>query len=338
MVSASGPASNRRVREAMRAVHHEAVLHENPSPRAKTVARGVRLTAKPILAVTPISPRIFTRLQELEKRRELPYTSKVTVSPMRLNGVLAESQVPVAGTDGDLTILYFHGGGFFAGSIASHRPMTARLALAARAKVISVEYRQLPETDVAGSVEDAITAYQAVLDLVDDPTKIVVGGDSAGGYLATKVVELANRRGLTPPAGLIGFSPLLSVDPERSDKNVLQVSRVRDAYLPRRRVARIRRLWLPEGSVIEGFASPLHASAWITCPVHFCAVEDEFLRPEVEALAVLLTEKGIDVDLHLWRGLVHAFPVFVDVLPEALEEVEIAAAFARRVTGHDLEN
>ena len=98
----------------------------------------------------------------------------------------------------------------------------------------------------------------------------------------------------------------------------------------------MRRRWLPEESAIEGSDSPLDAVDLITSPTFLVAVEDEILRPEVEALAVQLSARGVDVETHLWRGQVHAFPVVVDVLEESREAVRLAARFARLAVGEEV--
>jgi triacylglycerol lipase len=148
-----------------------------------------------------------------------------------------------------------------------------------------------------------------------------------------KIAELATRRGLTPPAALLTFSPVLSLDFERQDKGILQVSRLRDAYLPIRRIALVRERWVPEGASIEGYASPLLATNYIDSPAFFVAAEDELLRPEVEAMAVQLADRGIDVETHLCRGQVHAFPVMADLIPESRQALKLAADFARIAVG-----
>ncbi len=319
-------------RGPLRASYAAAVLHERPSRRARWIERAARLLLKPLLRLAPIGDRTFVRLRSLDRHRVRPPAADITAEPVDLNGVRAEWMEPAAGRASGLTLLYFHGGGFFAGSINSHRSMCEQLVRQTGGAVVSVDYIMLPEGTIVDSVAEAVAAYAAVLDRVDDPGRIVVGGDSAGGYLAMKVGELCGARGLRPPAGLIGFSPLLSLDPEREDKDVIRIVRVRDAYLPVRRLPRIRERWLPAGSTIEGIASPLDAAEAIESPVHLVAVEEEMLRPEVEAFAARLAEAGIEVELHLWRGQVHVFVVLVDLLPEAREAVRHAADFALRVT------
>jgi len=321
-------------RGPMRVVFDKAVVHESYSFRARVLQRAARLVFKPMLRFTPLNDRSFATIRAFDKlsarRPRSPYVESVRFD---LGGVPVESMVHRYGTISDMTILYLHGGGFFSGSIETHRRICERLARKTGATVISVDYVQLPEGSIADSVQDVITAYEALLELTVHPDKIVVAGDSAGGYLTMKVAELANRRGLQAPAALLCFSPLLSIDPEREDKAVQRIIRQRDAYLPVHRIAQIRERWLPEGSAIEGYASPLHAAAYITSPTFLVAVEDEILRPEVEAMALLLAERGVEVETHLWRKQVHAFPVLAKVLPESEMALQLAADFARRAVG-----
>lgn len=323
-------------RGPMRVVYDKAVVHETYSLRSRVLQRAARIVFKPLLRVTPINERSFAIIQRIDalsvRRKRSPH---VVFEAHELGGVRVEEMRHLHGPESDMTLLYLHGGGFFSGSIATHRRICERLARKTGATVVSVDYVQLPEGSIAESVQDAISAYAALVEVSEHPDKIVVAGDSAGGYLAMKVAELATRRGLPAPAALLGFSPLLSVDPDRLDKDgVERIIRARDAYLPVQRIAKIRERWLPaDGAAIEGLASPLHAAPYISSPTFLVAVEDEMLRPEVEAMALLLAERGVEVETHLWRKQVHAFPVLADVLPESDMALQLAADFARRAVG-----
>jgi triacylglycerol lipase len=321
----------------MRVVYDEAVVHETVSLKSRVIGRATRIVFKPLLRLAPLNDRTLTTLRSLDKLSARgPRSRFVEPVAFELGGVHVESMTHRYGPSSEMTVLYLHGGGFFSCGIETHRRICERLALYSGATVISVEYVQLPEGSVADSVDDAIRAYEALVEMSDRPDKIVVAGDSAGGYLTMKIAELADRRGLPAPAALLTFSPLLSLDPDRVDKDgVKRVARVRDAYLPVGRVALIRRRWVPEGSVIEGEVSPLDAVDHIGSPTFFVAVEDEMLRPEVEAMALLLAERGVTVETHLWRGQVHAFPVLADTLPESRQALRLAADFARRAVGEE---
>lgn len=318
----------------MRVLHEGAQTHHEFSERATKVDRIARLVVKPVLRWTPLNDGVLKKLQSYD-RPVIPAPDIVTVAS-DFGGVPGQMFWPRGGPRSTSTYLYFHGGGFFAGSVNSYRRLLEQIARESGARVISVDYRQLPEVHLADTVNDAIRAYEAVLDMVDQPDHIVVGGDSAGGYLTFKVAELAQRRGLPAPAALIGISPLLSLDPANHRKVAQRAVKVSDAYLPPSRVAQIRKRWLPEGAVIEGFADPFNAVAYISSPTFLLATEDEMLRPETEAFASRLAERELDVELHVWRKQVHAFPLLVSYIPEARMAVADAVGFAeRQIHGED---
>ena len=321
-------------RGPMRVVHTDAVVHETFSRRSWFVQRGARVFAKPMLQLMPVTDRSISVMRGVDRFSSRgPRSRFVERMRFELGGVPVESMIHRYGTDSDMTILYLHGGGFLSCGIDSHRRLCERLALRTGATVISADYVQLPDGTVADSVQDAINVYTALVKTVAHPDKIVVAGDSAGGYLTMKVGELATRRKLPRPAALIGFSPLLSLDPDSVDKGIEQIVRHHDAYLPMTKIARLRPRWMPDGAEMEGEVSPLDATKWITSPTFLIATEDEILRAETEAMAIGLTARGVDVELHLWRKQIHAFPVLADLIPEAEQAIGLAAEFARRSVG-----
>src|SRR3546814_14661445 len=120
-----------------------------------------------------------------------PATSTYTHCPYttvcRSDGPLrARLYVPTADTGARL--VYFHGGGWVQGSIESHDAPCRLLAETSGARVISVDYRLSPEFAFPTPVHDAYAAYLDIVDRADEfcatPTRIAVGGDSAGGALS----------------------------------------------------------------------------------------------------------------------------------------------------------
>ncbi|CAH2600615.1 Alpha/beta hydrolase [Rhodovastum atsumiense] len=112
-----------------------------------------------------------------------------------------------AGTDPAAALpalVYLHGGGWVIGDIDTHDVVCRGLANAARAAVISVDYRLAPEHKFPAAVEDCAAALRFVVaeaeDLGIDPARLAVGGDSAGGNLAA-VMAIMARDGAVPPIG-----------------------------------------------------------------------------------------------------------------------------------------
>ncbi len=308
--------------------HEGAITHGESSREANRIDRIARMIVKPALRWLPLNDRVMQKVQAFDKPIT-PAKDMLTVVS-EFGGVPGEMIQPRGGATSNVTILYFHGGGFFAGSVNSYRRLLEFMARRTGATVVSVDYRQLPVANLAESVSDAIAAYEFLTKSVDAPDRIVVAGDSAGGYLTFKVAELATRRGLVPPVALIGFSPMLSLDMDNHRKAVQIAVPISDAYLPLKRVKHIRSRWLPDGAIIEGFADPFNAVDYISSPTFLLAGENEMLRPETEAFATRLAKREVPVEFHVWRKQVHAFTLLVGFVPEAKVAVSDALTFVKR--------
>jgi len=96
-------------------------------------------------------------------------------------------------------VVYFHGGGWVAGSVLTHDGACAALARDADVVVVSVAYRRAPENPFPLPNDDAyaalawVAANAAALDV--DPARLAVGRDSAGAHLAAGVAIEARERG-----------------------------------------------------------------------------------------------------------------------------------------------
>jgi acetyl esterase len=99
-------------------------------------------------------------------------------------------------------LIYFHGGGGVIGSVEAADPFARVLADETRCQVASVEYRLAPEARHPASIDDAEAAYRALAkmapDLHADPTRLVLVGDSMGGFLCAHVERRVARSGPRP--------------------------------------------------------------------------------------------------------------------------------------------
>ncbi len=115
--------------------------------------------------------------------------------PVRVYRPSAQAALPA--------LLWFHGGGWVTGNLDTHDQICRLLCDAVGAVVISVDYRLAPEAKYPAAADDCMTAYEWTLahaDEVDaDPTRIAIGGDSAGGNLAAVVALCARHEGLPQP-------------------------------------------------------------------------------------------------------------------------------------------
>jgi acetyl esterase len=98
-------------------------------------------------------------------------------------------------------LVFFHGGGWTIGDLDSHDVVCRKLAHEGELMVVSVDYRLAPEHKFPAAVDDAVAATKWIAEhakqLGIDASRLMVGGDSAGGNLAA-VVAIATRDGNGP--------------------------------------------------------------------------------------------------------------------------------------------
>lgn len=220
-------------------------------------------------------------------------------------------------------IIYFHGGGWSMGDLDTHDRVCRRLALAAHAVVISVEYALSPELPWPQAPHDAIAATRWVqahapsLDI--DAGRVAVAGDSAGGNLAA-VVALALR---TQPASLPPLIAQLLIYPAtdlRSGFDPRYPSLNDNAERPPLTSEQMRehmRHYLQENArhAEHGQASPLLATSHRGAPpALIITAELDPLRDDGFAYAQALSRAGVDVQLNHYAGHTHGFIEMAGVL------------------------
>ncbi len=195
--------------------------------------------------------------------------------------------VPVRlyGAESAQALLFLHGGRFFSGDLESHDWPLRMLAAQSQCRICAVDYRLAPEYVHPAAVEDAISAGRWFAGQVD---RMLLGGDSAGGYLAAMAaLALAPRRQLL-------IYPML--DPEcraASYKEFWQG--------PWPSGEDMRRGWeLYGGTPVTADSGPFPATLLITAGV-------DALRDEALEFGRGLRERGVEVEAHHYADMHHGF-------------------------------
>jgi epsilon-lactone hydrolase len=240
-------------------------------------------------------------------------------------GVDGEWIVP-ADAPGDKAILYFHGGGFRLGSVASHRDLIARVAEASRCRVLAINYRLAPEHRFPVAVDDAITAYGWLRKQGFAPGDIALAGDSAGGNLAlTTMLSLRDRGEPLPAAGVL-MSPWTDL---AATGESYQSRAAADPIHQRSMILALAKTYLGEaGDARDPLVSPLYADLSRLAPLLIQAGDRETVRDDATMLAEKARASGVDVELQVWDGMIHVFQMFPEI-PQAQEAVASIAAFLR---------
>ncbi|MGE0684501.1 MAG: alpha/beta hydrolase [Candidatus Binatia bacterium] len=249
--------------------------------------------------------------------------SDVHCEPVMAGDVQAEWIVPPE-ADAERTLLYFHGGGYVMGSINTHRAMVARMARAARARALAIDYRLAPEHPFPAAVEDATAAYRWLLAQGYKPHKIALAGDSAGGGL-TLTTLLALRDAQTPlPACAVPISPW--TDAEGTGASV-KTKAAKDPMVREADLLRYGKLYGGNTDLKNPLISPLYGDYRGIPPVLIQVGEAEIILDDSTRVAERAKQAGVQVDLEVWDEMVHVWHIFAKLLPEAQQAIEKLGAY-----------
>ena len=230
-------------------------------------------------------------------------------------------------------LMFFHGGGFVICNLDTHDRACRMLANASGCVVVSVDYRLAPEHKFPAAAEDAYSATRYVAEHASefgiDPGRIAVGGDSAGGTLATVVAMMARDRG--GPA--LKFQLLIYPATDFTE-HVTQSERdyghghfldeaLMDWFADQYFATEADR-HLPYGSPLK--ASDLRRLP----PAMVMTAECDPLRDQGEAYADKLRSAGVAVDLKRYEGMIHPFVSLAGIVDAGREAITDAAAAVRQ--------
>ncbi len=220
----------------------------------------------------------------------------------------ARRYVPADVGEAGPLLVYFHGGGFVAGSLDTHDQVCRLFCAEGGIRVLSVDYRLAPEHPFPASHEDAIASWRHVAENPEDygaaPGSIAVGGDSAGGNLAVNVAIHCRDENVPPPAYVAAIYPVCDYSRKRPSHELFGEG----FYLTTERYENWRAL-----AGLDAAAEDLRASLLLVPdlsglpPVHLLIAGFDPLRDELLELAERLREAGNDLELGFVPDIFHGF-------------------------------
>jgi acetyl esterase len=216
-------------------------------------------------------------------------------------------------------LVYYHGGGFVAGTLETHDPVARALANAAGCRVVSVDYRLAPEHRFPAAIDDATAAAQFVRREAGafgiDPTRLGIAGDSAGATLAAVVCHSLAASAGARPALQVLLCPILDYAAQTESRRTLASGYLLDEGTLAHDLAH----YLPPGAdPADPRVSPLRSRDLAGLPptiIH--SAEYDPLRDEAQAYAERLRLAGVPVSYTCHPGMVHLFYALGGVVPYA---------------------
>jgi monoterpene epsilon-lactone hydrolase len=245
---------------------------------------------------------------------------EVMVTAVNANGVpsLLVAQEP----DDPPRLMHLHGGGYLLGSAFGYRPLAGALALAADAGVLVPDYRLAPEHPFPAAIDDAVRAYEWMLDRGLDAGEVTLCGDSSGGGLVVSVLLTLEQRHLPQPGAAVLMCPWVD----------LALTLTPDAPEIARRFAAA---YLGAQSADDPVVSPLTTDLRGLPPLLIQAATGDDRLADANALVDRAREHGVDARLDLYSVDAHVFQLFWSFLPEAAEALKAAGRFSSEVTSSE---
>ncbi|WP_406232028.1 alpha/beta hydrolase [Nocardia sp. NBC_01009] len=232
-------------------------------------------------------------------------------------------------------LVFFHGGGFMLGDLDTHDGLARSLANGAQCIVVSVDYPRAPEHTFPAAPEACYTATQWVADnaasINADAARIAVGGDSAGGNLATVVAQMA--RDNDGPALVFQLLIYPDLDFRRTNFSIREYA---GKY---GNIGRETQHWFMDNYLnsaeekLDPRVSPLLAPDLARLPATLIiTAQYDALRDEGEQYGERLEEAGVPVTVTRYPGMIHEFlrhPFDDSKQARAEAAAALAHAFAR---------
>ena len=303
-------------------------IGERGSVRARVVRRGCALTVRPLAALAPVDARTLLLARPVIDRMlrtaapVLRGTRIEQVQGASVNGERVHGEW-VRGprvTRTDHVVLYIHGGGFVAGSAAAYRGVASRLSTATRMPVFCVDYRLAPEHPFPAAAQDVSAAYRRLLAQAGSADRVIVAGDSAGGFLAAQLAIDLARAGQAPPAALVLFSPMTDLSLELAARH------------PGARREGLLSIPVSRKAIAQFTSAPLdlRPEPGMQLPPALIHTSDaEFFGADATTLAQRWTATGAPCDLQIWPDQMHVFQTLPLLIPESRLAYRAAARFIR---------
>lgn len=275
------------------------------------------------------SAMTLDELRAATERKALPVPDDVTCTPVSAPGVRAEwSATP--GASAAHVLLFFHGGGYYRGSIAAMRELSSRLARMGGMRGLSAAYRLAPEQKFPAAVEDALAAYRWLLAQGISAGNVIVSGASAGGGLALSLLLAAREEGLPLPAGAVVLSPW--VDLTQSGET-FATNAALDPVISKAYLDRFAGMYLGTADPTQPLASPIFGELAGLPPMLIQVGEAETMLDESRRFAAKARQAGVDVQLDAWPAMVHVWQACGPRVPEARDAVAQAGDWMRQRLG-----
>lgn len=214
-------------------------------------------------------------------------------------------------------LVFYHGGGYVAGSLDSHDLVCQHLAADGNCTVIAVDYRLAPEHPFPTPVNDGLAAYRHIADNADkfgiDVSRLAVGGDSAGGNLTAVVAQQTKDDDYAPKLQML-WVPWVDMSREYESYELFATG----FFLERAKMRWFKEQYINEDTdTTDPLASPIFGDLTGVAPAVIMVGGFDPLRDEGIAYANKLKDAGVEAKLKVYESMPHLFLLFAGEIDAA---------------------
>jgi len=233
-------------------------------------------------------------------------------------------------------IFFIHGGAFMYGDLDVYDMLMKKLARETGCIIVSVEYRLAPENPFPAGLNDCYAAFQWVAEHAAEfggnPKNISIMGDSAGGNLAAGTVLMSREHKGPRAARQILIYPSTSFLDTIYPSREYFSGRHGEAYLlSEELMLEVKESYLRPGEdVTNPYISPICAELSSELPPALIITSQcDPLRDEGLQYAQKLRNAGVNVQYHMYDGMIHGFVSFYSLLPEGKDAIKEISIFVK---------
>jgi len=262
-------------------------------------------------------------IEFISKRMEKPIEN-VRIESVDIYGMNGEWIIPNEACI-EKTILYIHGGGFISGSCRSHRMHVAKFCKESGIRALVFDYRLAPENPYPAALDDSLKAYKWILDQGYRSNNIVVMGESAGGTLTLSLLLALKSKKINLPKSAVSISPVTDLSCSANSFK----SNARKDIAPMNSWNIWTGYYVGNGNIKDPLLSPLFGDLSCLPPLHLIVGTNEIHLDDTLNFADKAEQSGVEVQLDVWKGMVHAFPILSPLFPEAKKALAQICKFIR---------
>ncbi|AHH94199.1 alpha/beta hydrolase [Kutzneria viridogrisea] len=293
-----------------------------PSPEFEALLAAITASPRPEPAAGAEGLRAARAAMDLALGA-IPLAEGVVVGETNAQGTPSVWVRPT-GAAMDRVVLYFHGGGFRAGSAAAFSGFASQIAVTLGVPLLVLDYRLAPEHPFPAAVEDCRLAYEWVLDEGYAPHRVAFLGDTSGGGLALSTLLAARDAGVPQPAAAACLSPILDLT---ASADSYRRFAEHDPIGGRAQVLSSAADYLNGTDPRDPLASPLYSDLSGLAPVLVQAGDREVLVDDAAELVDRITKAGGRAVLDLWPDLIQFWHLFAPDVPESTAALLAVADF-----------